>query len=117
MTLRLRTAGTDASAANYVTQRLTASNTTVTAARATGQTSLEISTSVSGGTFVNNFILANPFATKNTFMNPFANARLLNDLDLSIWTGNHTLTTSYDGFSVLGSTSFSGTISVYGFKE
>jgi hypothetical protein len=117
MTLRLRAAGTDASAANYVTQRLTASNTTVTAARATGQTSLEISTSVSGGTFVNNFILANPFAAKNTFMNPFANARLLNDLDLSIWAGNHTLTTSYDGFSVLGSTSFSGTISVYGFKE
>jgi hypothetical protein len=117
MSLRLRASGTDASAANYNTQRLNVDNATITAARATGQTAFEIATAVSSGTFVNNFILSNPFAAKNTFMNPFANARLLNTLDFSMWTGNHTLTTSYDGFSVLGSTSFSGTISVYGFKE
>jgi hypothetical protein len=115
--LRLRVSGADNSTANsYVTQKLTASASTVSGSRTT-------SDNWSFGEHQNvqanghDAIIWRPFAAEKTsFWNN--TAATSSSAYLSIRTGTHNQATSYDGFTIYqASGTFSGTLRVYGYAN
>lgn len=111
---RYRTAGTDASAANYTDQSLDADGTGVSAVRSTSQTGARYgvmsSSQRSGDTiFVFGPNLAQPTASRNN------NAGAQSDAYIGDRAATHSLSTSYDGITLYtGSGTFSGLVCVYG---
>jgi hypothetical protein len=117
--MRLRLSGTDASGSNYAWQRLTAENTTVAGARSTSQTQVKVgyssSTARSGDhIYVYGPALAQPTATRNV------NVRGLNSASIADIAGTHSLSTAYDGFTLLGdagTVDITGALTVYGLAQ
>ena len=118
--IRLRAAGSDASGANYVRQFLNVDSTTVSGRRDTGQTNWNqpvvfySDTADQGGVAMHIYgpYLAQPTAARTVNANAYLGAYLLDHAY------THSLSTSYDGFTmaVTGSTA-TGTVHVFGYEE
>ena len=112
---RLRVSGADDSSTNYDTQRLTASNTTASAARVTGQTYWEIS-DYNGNQFAVDMMIYNPFKSIKT--NAISQSTVESPPVYYLRSDLFQQTTSFTGFSVIArSGTISGTMSVWGFSK
>ena len=111
MQARLRVSGSDASGTNYTNQFLTALSTTVSASRSTSDTVSYWGTSEDSGdqVFIYGPFLAQPTAFRNV------NVRASSGAGISDRASTHSLSTSYDGFTILNGT-FTGKLAVYGIR-
>lgn len=112
VSIRWRVAGTDATGSNYVSQWLRAIGATVAGSLSTSTLS---NLSVTGGTnSVYTGTIYKPFEANPTQYTISSGS----EAGISSLTSRHTLSTSYDGFTLLTSSgSFSGTVRVYGVKN
>lgn len=115
---RWRASGTDASGSDYAYQFLVADNTSLIVSRATSQSSTRMfsssSTSRSGhAIYMYGPHLTQPTATRGVSTYGESNARIY---DLAT---THSLSTSYDGWSIssLSSSSLTGALQVYGVRS
>jgi hypothetical protein len=115
---RLRTSGTDATGSNYTNQQLEAYSTTVAASRQTNQDKAS-HVIYAGGTSWQNYhhhfygpALAQPTASRN--ISHFDSGISIAD---TAWT--HSLSTAYDGVTMLTGTAdtFTGNVHVFGYEE
>ena len=118
MWIRLRASGTDATAANYTSQRLSADGTTKGAQRLTSQTEFflgQSSATLRSADTIHMYgpALSQPTAARNVNVYGSSNATIF---DLA---NTHSLSTSYDGFTLIPETGaeFTGTIHVFGYEE
>jgi len=116
LNFRLRVSGTDATGANYNFQTLNGDNT-ISGSRSQNQTSSEIaliSTSVGNNGSID---IYRPFLTNPTsFISQIVSA--YNSPYGRIYWGEHTPSTSYDGFTIFPpSGNMTGTVSVYGYNK
>lgn len=110
-TFRFRTSAVDNANASYANQFVGASwNNTGFSVGSTGATSFPVPQFNTVSNFVRDVI--NPFATAQT---DIVGMYLMNT-DTGLWNGQFRNTTSFDGFSIIG-TGLSGTISVYGYNK
>jgi hypothetical protein len=113
---RLRTSGTDASGANYQRQSLAAYSTTVATSNTTTGTTFGIGNAITSYYNFMTMDIQNPQIARNTSIINHCSSYDPVQIDLAY--GFHTLTTSYDGFTVYPSSgTLSGTICVYGMKN
>jgi hypothetical protein len=120
LNLRLRVAGTDASAADYNRQLTVFRATTSSPSRTTGMTGMDAISRVATSTpVIGDIFLVNPFeATPTSAQMQDNEGEVGTSICLFMATFNHTLSTSYDGFSMLASAgTITGSISVYGYKK
>lgn len=114
ITFRYRTAGTDASGANYTTQTLSADSTTRTAIRTSSNTSGNLfssSDAVRSGSvgYVYGPYLSQPTASRGVTGAGDGNAWIID------YAATHSLSTAYDGISfIMSSGTISGLVAVYG---
>jgi hypothetical protein len=115
--LRLRSGASDASGSDYTVQELQASSTSISGSRATGTAAvIGVSNSVYHAGI--SLDLFNPFiATPTSFVE--VSNRSQSTAQFFGTSGVHTLSNSYDGFSILADSSYTltGTISVYGYNN
>ena len=115
--IRLRSAGTDASGSNYAFQFVQASSTVITGSRSTSQTEGRInnaSATARSGDHLHVYgpALAQPTAIRTVGVNGVSSAVLF---DFAI---THSLSTSYDGFTIYtAASSITGTVHVFGYEE
>lgn len=112
-----RLSGTDASGANYNEQFFAAEATTTQLSRTTGATVGNSMRTVANEQQSCQLLLGSPFLTEPT---QFEFYQVLNHANpqTRIRSGFHTLSTSYDGFSLIpGAGTITGTISVYGYNQ
>ena len=122
---RLRVGGVTATAANYNFQSVSGIASSAGAGRSTGQTFFNLGNGVNGAFFSTNTLeLFAPFLAEPTnFQNCNQNSDGAYTTPITIYTtGNHTLSTSYDGFEFLpvlgaGTVQISGTYTVYGYGK
>ena len=112
---RLRVSGTDASGSNYTYQRLTAASTTVSGARSTSQTNWRVG-DASGSEYGDTFHLYGPALAQPTAYRT-VNAGAFNGAEINEFAGTHSLSTSYDGFTVYSAVALTGNIHVFGYEE
>jgi hypothetical protein len=116
---RLRLSGTDASDTTYASQGLTASATSVSGARVTSQTSInlgEASTSDSSTMVVTTF--RPNLAVPTLFNTNFLRNATSNLPAIHFGVGMHVNSTAYDGITFIASTgNITGNIRVYGYKN
>jgi hypothetical protein len=114
--LRLRASGTDASGSDYTSQGLVVFSTTVSGSRITSASSLDIfrqDTSWNGAT---SFIHKPNLATATQFNT--SNAWSLEGARIGLYTGSHSLTNAYTGFTLIPATgNITGTVRVYGINN
>jgi hypothetical protein len=114
--LRLRVAGSDASGTNYSIQNIVGESTSLSGTRSTSQTSFQVMASVTtlsptGVTIYGPFLATRTQLLSNGF-DVTGGSRLF------IFGGDHSLSTSYDGFTLFpASTTFTGTVQVYGYRN
>jgi hypothetical protein len=117
--MRLRAAGADASGANYAQQYLAAASTTVSGARATGQTSIPQVALVQTTDVADiSMDIFHPAQAAPTTVISTASREPI--AAISIWSqvGYHSLSTAYDGFSLIPAAgTITGTVRVYGYKN
>lgn len=111
---RMRLAGTDNStASSYITQWIRATSTTVTAAKDTlsyGQ--LDVS---AGTQTFSTLTVFNPAIASATFFTNLSNTQTTGYVEVAALT--HNQATAYDGISFISASgTFTGTVSVYGYK-
>lgn len=117
--IRLRSASTDASGANYRWQNVYASSTTVAGSRSTGVTAFGYGFGYTEATSIGTCQtwISNPFAAVRTTLWTNHSSTVTGNIFCQSIVGEHDLTTSYDGLSVIpGSGTITGTIYVYGLK-
>lgn len=110
---RLRVGGTDASGSNYTRQLLRGITSSASSFQDANQTFhvIGISGTTSG---VLSCDIFRPFQTERTKL--ISTATILNNI--SFWGADHSLSTSYTGFTLFPETStMTGTISVYGYRN
>lgn len=112
VTLRLRASGTDTTT-NYGCQKLVAVNTTVSASRDTAWTSFYAYPTDPG--FAGTIELFRPNMAEKTFYK--AHTGYGSDEELFLHYGQQTSSTQFDGFTLTGSTTLTGTIRVYGYQN
>jgi hypothetical protein len=118
--MRLRASGTDASGANYFMQRSQFYASTAAAVRSTSQTSVLCGFFDSIGTTLASYLVSNPFLAASTLWlgTSGSNADTSNNAQLDGTYASHSLTTSYDGFTLFPSAgTATGIIRVYGIKD
>jgi hypothetical protein len=115
ITMRMRSAGTDASGSNYASQRLDVDGGTIGGTRSTSQTSAQVmtvSTNRNGHRLhVYGPALAQPTAYRGVSVRG-ANGAYIDD-----FAGTHSLSTSYDGLTFISTGSSTGTVHVFGYEE
>ena len=112
--LRLRLAGTDASGANYDFEQVTGSTTTVSAQNYASETSWSYFTAQSTVSMIGEVIIRRPNLAQTTMVSGQGGR----ENAVVMVTGYHTLTTQYDGFSLLApSGNLTGTLRVYGMRN
>lgn len=113
---RLRASGTNATGANYSRQKLSADNSTISGFRYTNDT---IWANAFSGTQRNGStthlygpFLSQPTAYRNITVGQYTGAEAV----IQDWVGTHSLSSSYDGFSLITTSTYTltGTLSVYG---
>jgi hypothetical protein len=115
---RLRASGTDLTSSSYYWGIFgnASDDGTVGTATGNGVTSFRID-EIATRTFGNQIWLFNPFATQYKLMNTRNfRARSTADAKHSTSGGAINVNTSYDGFTILSTQTFSGTASIYGFN-
>jgi hypothetical protein len=119
VTVRMRANGTDYTGAEHKRQKIGAGSTTVSGSRVTNNTAIEevlfIESSVQNFGFLE---LSNPFVSGQitTAMQRGSDTSAGN-INMNIHNYGINQTTSYDGFTAFVSGTFSGSISVYGYKK
>lgn len=114
---RLRANGTDASGADYVVQNITADGTSVTGARTSSLTSFGIAdaytTQRAGSTcYLYGPYLAQPTAMRHVGAQDYVSAAIVDRAS------THSLSTSYDGITVIpASSNITGLVTVFGFNQ
>jgi hypothetical protein len=118
--LRVRANTTDLSASNYIFQQGEFTGASTVASRSAAATSIRIGAIDDGANEISSFVIEmqNPQASKYTTIHS-------DNLYLAGGTGPVNIsikgyvfnTNAYNGFSILGSNNFSGTMSVYGYKK
>jgi len=112
LTLRMRASGTDDSGNNYSTQRLTISSTTVTGV--TGSASSVRLGNASTTMGITENLIANPFSASRTYFHGFGGR----ETEIEFAVGSHTLTNSYDGFTVIPTSgTITGSVKLYGLRK
>ena len=122
---KLRVGGVTTTGSNYNWQNVTGASTSAAANRVTGTTSFELGNGVNGAFFSTNILeIFAPFlAEPTTFQNFNQNSDGAYTTPVTRYnTGNHTLSTSYDGFEFLprlgaGTVQITGTYTVYGYGK
>ena len=111
--IRFRVSNTDASGANYNFQYIRGNNTSITGLRETGLTSMLFGFGHTAGVGIPLDIF-NPALTLQTQI--YATS-YVPDL-MNNFAGRHTLSTAYDGFTLIMDTgTMTGTVSVYGYNK
>jgi hypothetical protein len=119
---RLRASGTDASGTDYTQQLLRADSTTVSAARVTSATQFSIQTTgpdLNNGSHVYVYgpHLAQPTAVRSV-TEVSIDASLTTNVNIFDRAQTHSLSTSYDGFTIeTNVNNITGTIHVFGYEE
>jgi hypothetical protein len=114
---RLRVSGADNStASSYVSQRITASSTTISGGRSTNNCGVVIQVDDeqrSGGQWhIYGPYLAQPTAARGVNVNGQTGAAMVD------WASTHNQSTSYDGFTFYpASGNFSGLLTIFGFNQ
>jgi hypothetical protein len=117
--IRFRAAGTDATGSNYTWQLINATGSTVSGSRSSSQTLGRIANSSASSPNANGHTvhiygpyLAQPTAWRSVDVNSNGAASILDAA------GTHSLSTSYDGCTILiPASSISGTVHVFGYEE
>lgn len=114
--LRFRTGGTDATGSNYTRQYLLSYSTTIYATRATETFGYcgALGSTLKSGSLVSVYgpYLAQPTAWRNVC------AVENSGVEIQDFAGTHSLSTSYDGFTVgVNSQNITGRIAVYGLRK
>ena len=113
---RMRTGGADDTSANYSNQFLDGTNTTVSAARLTGQTLGVIGSSSTSGGWVS-IDVYRPFIAAATCLSSVS-AFGATGPGATIYSAAHNVATSYSSITFLpGSSTLTGSVSVYGYKK
>jgi len=115
--VRLRVGGSDASGANYRYQVLEATSTTVSGARATGQSTFTAALGATELTAIGwaELWISNPFEAVPTTMWRDAGYTMTGNLGITPIVQAHDLSTSYTGITVYPSSgTITGSISVWG---
>jgi len=112
VTLRLRASGTDTTT-NYGCQKLIAVNTTVSASRDTTWTPFYAYPTDPG--FAGTIELFRPNMAEKTVYK--AHTGYGSDEELFLHTGQQTSSTQFDGFTLTGTATLTGTIRVYGYRN
>jgi hypothetical protein len=115
MTFRLRVGGTDNSSANYGRQRIYAAATALQAARTTGATGWTDFLGSDGASFWNMEIFS-PFEAAKTSAWLENGYNASTDPAMNIGSLQHQQATSFDGFTISGSNTMTGTCYVYGYS-
>ena len=117
--IRMRSAGTDASGSNYTFQLFTANGTTPDYARYSSQTAGQIAsirTDANGSDVSLNIF--RPFVTSPTNMTTGVGYDSYSGAMISNFVSSHSLSTSYDGFTLYPSTgTMTGTVRIYGYRN
>jgi hypothetical protein len=114
---RYRVGGVDNSTANYGNQYLVADNTTVVAARTTGQTIGDIGQMTLSNLSYMDITLFNPFAAANKGM-LVTGGSFVGEAYMRNQVNNFKASTSFDGISFIpASGTMTGTVRVYGFRQ
>ena len=114
---RLRNSGVDASGANYSTQRLVVDNTSVSATRATGATSGEITSILTTQTGMEVEIYSPQLSVPTRFVTQSGDS-LSSNPRVNYNVSLHSLSSGYDGVTMFPSTgNITGTIRVYGYAN
>ena len=113
---RMRLSGTDNSAASYAYQELQVATSTLTGAQHLADTSARLGYVDAGYRGFTTAYISNPAVAAPTLYTSAPNRNATPILNLI--TGNHSVTTAYDGITVFPSTgNFTGTIRVYGYRN
>jgi len=118
LNMRLRASGTDATASNYAIQKVEVDGTSVTSARYTASTSfIEMSITSDVNRSGQVYFMYAPFLSQPTAVRGIG-ANGNGGVYLHDGVGTHSLSTSYDGFTLtVSSGSISGRIAVYGMRN
>ena len=112
--LRLRSATTDATGANYNVQYVNIENATLDSFRLSGETSWRVSPVRSSGTTFAVVDINNPFIAAATSLTGSGVDPA--GISYNSYSNNHTLATSYDGLTVFSATyNLTGNIAIYGY--
>ena len=116
--MQWRASGSDATGANYTTQRITATGSVYPAARFSSETSArvgDIEDASPGGS--EHWQVYGPYLAQPTAYRT-VNVSSLFGAVLRDFAGTHSLSTAYDGFTILASgASLSGNVHVFGYEE
>lgn len=113
---RFRIAGTDTTAANYNHQLLVASNTTVSGARVTSDTSILFMNNINTVHDSASAEIYSPQATKFTTIN-VPSTSTVSTIYYQTIAGSYALTTSFDGITLFSASNLTGTVTVYGYNQ
>ena len=113
--LRLRAGGTDASGANYDSQRGVFSGVSVSASTPLNQTSIRIGTFFTGNDGISSYQIMRPQLAQATIFNGNGGSAQSNQVII----GDHDISSAYDGFTLIpnGGFNITGTIQVFGYKD
>jgi len=116
VTARLRASGSDASGTNYTRQRIYATGSTAAGSRETSQDSIFVSiwhSNLPNGFHLHLYgpALAQPTAMRSVGVQSDSSAYLIDTAN------THSLSTSYDGITMICATAITGTIHVFGYEE
>jgi len=119
VTARLRVGGTDNTGANFDRQRLYINGSGVTATRYNSQTDFALGGFDTPDRGLITFDVFRPFLTTSTLFNAMNSWPASgSDPVMFIGVGSNSLTTSFDGFTLIASAgTITGTIRVYGYKN
>jgi hypothetical protein len=114
---RLRASGSDATAANYDYQNFTATSSTVATALNSNQTLIRTAIARTGVS-ATSFNIFRPQIAAPTVLSCLPIYDSDSGAGLRMFAGKHTLSTSYDGFTLFPAAStITGTVRVYGYKN
>jgi hypothetical protein len=113
---RLRASGTDASGANYNQQRTTFGGTSTSPIRDANASQWFGQGLVATLNYFSMKVFR-PFAAATTAMHTYSGRGTDTNIDTDIFTGGHTLATSYDGFTLAFGSTSTGTLRVYGYQD
>ena len=115
---RMRVGGSDHTGAQYTRQRITATDTSLSGARQTGQTVYNICGISTGEESTAIMDLFNPFQTTEKGIQAHIASNFTGAAIVELHSGAVDITTSFTGFSLLASTgNITGTVSVYGYRK
>lgn len=117
--IRLRAAGTDNSASNYAAagQGVTDNNSARNTLQTLGSSGMKVGYAAASGIMHSDITMFNPFATEITSMYANTINTDTNTVGNTTAASRMTVTTSYDGFTIIPAGNITGIVRVYGVKN